>query len=68
MEVGTPTIFNGKELHLLCDKAGRYTMKITMTKFIQTLDSGQILPGRLQQPPALTPSEQKELRSVSGCL
>ena len=68
MEVGTPTIFKGKELHLLCDQEGRYTMKITMTKFIQTLDVGQIQRGRLQQPPALTPSEQKELRSVSGCL
>ena len=68
MEVGTPTIFNNKELHLLRDQAGRYTMKITMTKFIQTLDVGQVQRGRLQQPPALTPSEQKELRSVSGCL
>lgn len=68
MEVGTPTIFKGKELHLLCDQAGRYTMKITMAKFIQTLDVGQVQRGRLQQPPALTPSEQKELRSVSGCL
>ena len=45
-----------------------YTMKITMTKFIQTLDSGQIPRGRLQQPPGLSPAEQRELRSVSGCL
>ena len=68
MEVGTPTVFKGKELHLLRDSNGRYTMKITMTKFIQTLDSGQIPRGRLQQPPGLSPAEQRELRSVSGCL
>ena len=68
MEVGTPTVFKGKELHLLRDSSGRHTMKITMTKFIKTLDSGQIQRGRLQQPPGLSPAEQKELRSVSGCL
>ena len=44
------------------------TMKITMKKFIEGLDSGKLHRGRLQGDPSLVPSEQKELRSVTGCL
>ena len=47
---------------------GRFQLKITMTSFIDSLDVGVIKKGRLQQNPALTLDEQKELRSVSGCL
>ena len=39
-----------------------------MTSFIDSLDVGVIKKGRLQQNPASTLDEQKELRSVSGCL
>ena len=68
MEVGVPTTFKGKELTLHKKSDGEVELKITMEKFIGGLDKGQILRGRLQQPGALTASEQRELRSVSGCL
>ena len=68
MQVGVPTTFKGKELTLQQDDGGRYNMKVTMKKFIDGLDLGNLPRGRLQQAPELSPSEQKELRSVSGCL
>ena len=68
MQVGVPTTFKGKELTLQQDKSGRYNMMVTMKKFIDGLDVGNLPRGRLQQAPELNPSEQKELRSVSGCL
>ncbi len=68
MEIGVATVFKGKELTLQKDAQGSITMKITMQKFISSLDRGQLPRGRLQQQAALTASEQKELRSVSGCL
>ena len=49
------------------DQGGRHTMKVTMTKFINGLDSGNLQHGRLQQSQQLSLSEQKELCSVSGC-
>lgn len=61
-------VFKGKELTIAKGQNNRYTMKITMKKFIEGLDSGKLHRGRLQGDPALVPSEQKELRSVTGCL
>jgi len=70
MEIGVTvaTTFKGKELTLHKNPDGEVSLKITMEKFIGGLDGGQILRGRLQQDGALTASEQRELRSVSGCL
>ncbi len=67
-EVGKPMVFKGKELTLIKSAEDRFTMKITMSKFIQGLDQGNLRRGRLQEDPSLTEMEQKELRSVSGCL
>ena len=66
-EEGKPVTFKGKELTIVKTR-DRFQLKITMTSFINSLDVGVIKKGRLQQNPALTPEEQKELRSVSGCL
>ena len=66
-EENKPVTFKGKELTMI-KRDGRFQLKITMTSFIDSLDVGVIKKGRLQQNPALTLDEQKELRSVSGCL
>ena len=66
-EENKPVTFKGKELTMI-KKGDRFQLKITMASFINSLDVGTIKKGRLQQNPALTPDEQKELRSVSGCL
>ena len=68
MELDKPVTFKGKELTLCRDnQSKKVDMKITMKKFIDGLDSGKVQRGR---PPdaKLTPDEQKELRSVCGCL
>ncbi len=61
-------VFKGKELTLTKNEDNRYVLKITMTKFIEGLDSGKLHRGRLQGDSALTLAEQKELRSITGCL
>ena len=67
-EVDKPTTFKGKELTLTLNEKKRYVLKITMSKFINGLDLGRIEKGRLKKDLPLSESEQKELRSVSGCL
>ena len=59
--------FKGKEITLLCQE-GRFRLSITMKKFIDGLDRGSLKKGRLQQDEKLSSQEQRELRSVSGCL
>eukprot|EP00435_Cladocopium_sp_Y103_P069341 s209_g33.t1 len=66
-EENKPVTFKGKELTMI-KRGDRFQLKITMTSFINSLGVGTIRKGRLQQDQALTPDEQKELRSVSGCL
>lgn len=68
LKLNEPATFKGKELTLQLNEEGRYVMRVTMKKFINGLDSGSLPRGRLQADPELSPSEQKELRSVSGCL
>ena len=68
LKVGTPVTFKGKDLLLSQSEDKRVTMKISMAKFISSLDKGIIPRGRLQKDPQLSATEQKELRSVSGCL
>ena len=68
LKLNEPATFKGKELTLQLNEEGRYVMRVTMKKFINGLDSGSLPRGRLQADPDLSPSEQKELRSVSGCL
>lgn len=68
LRLNEPATFKGKELTLQLNEEGRHVMKVTMKKFINGLDSGSLPRGRLQGKPELSPSEQKELRSVSGCL
>ena len=68
LKLNEPATFKGKELTLQLNDEGRYVMKVTMKKFINGLDSGSLPRGRLQGKLELSPSEQKELRSVSGCL
>ena len=60
--------FKGKELTVFKNEDNRYVMSITMKKFIDGLDAAKLHRGRLQGDPALTLAEQKELRSVTGCL
>ena len=67
-EENKAVVFKGKELTLTKNESHRYVMKITMTKFIEGLNSGKLHRGRLQGDPALTLAEQKALRSVTGCL
>ncbi len=67
-EVDKPTTFKGKELTLTFNEKKRYVLKITMSKFINGLDLGRVEKGRLKKDSQLSESEQKELRSVSGCL
>ena len=67
-ELDKPTTFKGKELTLALNEKKRYVLKITMSKFIGGLDLGRVEKGRSKKGLELTESEQKELRSVSGCL
>ena len=60
--------FKRKELTVFKNEDNRYVMSITMKKFIDGLDAAKLHRGRLQGDPALTLAEQKELRSVTGCL
>ena len=67
-EEGKDITFKGKTLTLQKNQQGRFTLKISMSKFIEGLDSGSIQRGRLKEDPKLSPSEYQEFRSVSGCL
>ena len=63
-----PYTFKGKELTIRKDPTGKYTMLITMAKFISGLEPGRLPRGRLAQDEQLQPHERAELRSVGGCL
>ena len=67
LEVGKPVTFKGKELTLIEDKHGKINLHITMKKFIQGLDTAKVIRGR-NTDDHLNEHEQKELRSVCGCL
>ncbi|CAK9077032.1 unnamed protein product [Durusdinium trenchii] len=60
--------FKGKELHLHQLANKRWKLKITMSKFLNGLTPAKLPKGRTSSPPELTPTEQREFRSVSGCL
>ena len=68
LELDKPATFKGKELTLCRNSHGRFTMKITMEKFIDGLDESLLPRGRLLKGDKLTEEEQKELRSISGSL
>ena len=65
---GQPRTFKGKELTFVKNDKGRYVLKITMEKFLETVESYKLPRGRLQQDEVLTASEQREFRSIAGCL
>ena len=67
LEVGKPATFKGKELTLREDKHGKINLHITMKKFTQGLDTAKVIRGR-NPDDHLNEDEQKELRSVCGCL
>ncbi|CAK9103941.1 unnamed protein product [Durusdinium trenchii] len=67
-KAGKAIKFKGKELVIEQLSNGRHRMKITMQGFLDALDVGKIAKGRSSQDPVMTPMEQKEYRSVSGCL
>ena len=63
-----PKTFKGKELTFVKNDQGRFVLKITMTKFLETVEPYQLPRGRLQKPEVLTADEQREFRSIAGCL
>lgn len=65
---GVPQTFKGKELCFAESKAGRFTLNITLSKFLETVDPYVLPKGRMQKPEKLTESEQREFRSIAGCL
>ena len=60
--------FKGKELTFVKNSKGRFVLKITMQKFLDTVETYQLPRGRLQKGELLTASEQQEFRSIAGCL
>eukprot|EP00435_Cladocopium_sp_Y103_P046116 s2171_g13.t1 len=68
IEVGETYTFKGKQICFFQHSSGEVRLKITMTNFIENLDYGTIAKGRLSKQPELSPAEQQECRSVTGCL
>ena len=68
IEVGKTYTFKGKQICFFQHPSGEVRLKITMTTFIENLDCGDIARGRLAKQPELSPAEQQECRSVTGCL
>ena len=67
-ELDKPQTFKGKELCYKLNKENRVTLHITMRKFLETVEPYVLPRGRLKQPEVLTAEEQKEFRSIAGCL
>ena len=67
-EIDKPQTFKGKELCYKLNKENRVTLHITMTKFLETVEPYVMPKGRLKQPEVLSADEQKEFRSIAGCL
>ena len=59
---------NGKELCYKLNKENRVVLHITMKKFLETVEPYELPRGRMKQPEVLTSDEQKEFRSIAGCL
>lgn len=68
LEPYVPVTFKGKELEIQRNEAGRFVLKLTMKKFLNNLSSGSLKRGRQQESQDLSMEEQKELRSICGCL
>ena len=68
LEKDVPQTFKGKEVTVKQKPSGRYYIAVTMNKFLKGLTPGFLPRGRGQQGDSLTTSEQKELRSICGCL
>ena len=60
--------FKGKELTFSRNQAGRVILRVSMAKFLETVEPLKIAQGRLQKDPLLTENEKKDYRSLSGCL
>ena len=60
--------FKGKQLKVTLNDEGRHILKISMHKFIETVEPYKIPRGRLNGEPLLTDQERRDFRSVSGCL
>ena len=67
-ELDQPKTFKGKELTFTENASNRVILKISMSKFLETVEPLKIAKGRLQQEPLLTEAEKKDYRSLSGCL
>ena len=67
-EIDKPQTFKGKELCYKLNKENRVILHITMTKFLETVEPYVMPKGRLKQPEVLSADEQKEFRSIAGCL
>ena len=67
-EPEVPQTFNRTELCLKRNDQGRYTLRITMKKFPETVEPYVLPKGRVKKPPTLSPEEQCEFRSIAGCL
>lgn len=67
-QLDEPKTFKGKEITFTRNAAGRVTMRISMAKFLETVEPMKIVKGRLQQDPPLSEAERKDYRSLSGCL
>ena len=67
-EEGISRTFKGKELTFTKNEKGRFVLKITMDKFLETVEKYRMPRGRLQQDDVLSPAEQREFRSIAGCL
>lgn len=67
-EIDKPQTFKGKELCYKLNKENRVVLHISMKKFLETVEPYELPRGRMKQPEVLTPDEQKEFRSIAGCL
>ena len=67
-ELDKAIVFKGKEQTLKKNDKNRYYLHITLKKFLEGIDFGDIPKGRMKQPPQLSVEERKELRSIGGCL
>ena len=63
-----PQTFKGKELCFTKNNLGRFTLRVTMKKFLETVEPYVLPKGRMQKPPTRSQDEHREFRSIAGCL
>ena len=67
-EPDEPLTFKGKELCFTKNELGRFKLRVTMKKFLETVEPYVLPKGRMQKPPTLSSDEHREFRSIAGCL